>query len=100
MGHSESGFFPEQAALIDPARVRGIVSIEMPCPTLTVPQISALAKIPILVMCGDHLGDVQGGFVPSAASLEGCQKFVQEVKRGSTTTSKVRKVHGGAEPDN
>ena len=80
MGHSESGFFPEQAALIDPAGVKGIVSIEMPCPTLTAPQISMLAKIPILVMFGDHLGDVQGGPVSWAASLEGCQKFVQQVK--------------------
>ncbi len=26
------GFFPEQAALIDPSGVKGIVSIEMPCP--------------------------------------------------------------------
>ena len=80
MGHSESGFFPEQAALIDPTGVKGIVSIEMPCPAVTAPQISTLAKIPILVMFGDHLGDVQGGPVSWAASLEGCQKFVQQVK--------------------
>ena len=33
MGHSESGFFPEQAALIDPSGIRGIISIEMPCVT-------------------------------------------------------------------
>ena len=33
MGHSESGFFPEQAALIDPTGVKGIISIEMPCAT-------------------------------------------------------------------
>ena len=33
IGHSESGFFPEQAALIDPSGVKGIVSIEMPCVT-------------------------------------------------------------------
>ena len=80
IGHSESGFFPEQAALIDSSSVKGIVSIEMPCPTLTAPQIATLAKIPILVMFGDHLGDVQGGPVSWAASLEGCQKFVQQVK--------------------
>ena len=35
MGHSESGFFPEQAALIDPSGIKGLISIEMPCPTLT-----------------------------------------------------------------
>ena len=63
MGHSESGFFPEQAALIDPTGVKGIVSIEMPCTTTLKPQqLATLAKIPTLVMFGDHLGDVQGGF--------------------------------------
>ncbi len=82
MGHSESGFFPEQAALIDPAGVKGIISIEMPCPTLTASQISTLAKIPTLVMFGDHLGDVQGGPASWAASFESCQKFVQQVKDG------------------
>ena len=29
MGHSESGFFPEEAALIDPHGIRGIISIEL-----------------------------------------------------------------------
>ena len=80
MGHSESGFFPEQAALIDPSGVKGIVSIEQPCATLTPPQIATLSKIPILVMFGDHL-DMQGGGPANwAASLEGCQTFVQQVK--------------------
>jgi hypothetical protein len=80
MGHSESGFFPEQAALIDPTGVKGIISIEMPCPALTAPQISTLAKIPILIMFGDHLGDVQGGPANWAASFDGCKKFVEQVK--------------------
>jgi hypothetical protein len=80
MGHSESGFFPEQAALIDPSGVRGIISIEMPCAPLSAAQIGTLSKIPILVMFGDHLGDVQGGPANWAASFEGCQKFVQQVK--------------------
>jgi hypothetical protein len=80
VGHSESGFFPEQAALIDPSGVKGIVSIEMPCPAMTAAQLSTLAKIPILVMFGDHLGDVQGGPVSWAISFDGCQKFVQQMK--------------------
>src|SRR3954467_5612909 len=33
VGHSESGFFPEQAALIDASGIKGIVSIEQPCVT-------------------------------------------------------------------
>ncbi len=82
VGHSESGFFPEQAALIDPSGVKGIISIEMPCvTTLTPAQISTLAKIPALIMFGDHLGDVQGGGPANwMASFEGCQKFVQQLK--------------------
>ena len=80
MGHSESGFFPEQAALSDPAGIKGMISIEMPCPaTLTDAQISSLAKIPTMVMFGDHLGDVHGGPANWADSFDGCQKFVQRV---------------------
>jgi hypothetical protein len=80
MGHSESGFFPEEAALIDAGGVRGIISIEMPCRALTAPQIATVAKIPVLVMFGDHLGDVRGGPANWANSFESCQKFVDAVK--------------------
>ncbi len=81
MGHSESGFFPEEAAMIDPAGVRGIISIEMGCTTTLKPeQLSTLAKIPILVMFGDHLGDVQGRMgAVWPANFDSCQKFVQQV---------------------
>jgi len=81
MGHSESGFFPEQAALIDPTGIKGMISIEMPCSTMNPTQISTLAKIPTLVMFGDHLGDVQeGGPANWSASYQGCQTFVQQLK--------------------
>jgi hypothetical protein len=82
MGHSESGFFPEQAALIDSTGVTGIVSIETPCSgTLKPEELSRLAKIPILIMFGDHLGDTPGpfgSFWPNA--FDACNKFVQQVK--------------------
>jgi hypothetical protein len=82
MGHSESGFFPEQAALIDPSGVKGIISIEMPCQTnLTEAQVSTLAKIPTLIMFGDHLGDVQGGPANWANSFDTCQKFVEQLTK-------------------
>jgi len=80
MGHSESGFFPQQAALLDPAGIRGMISIEMPCPDLNAQQIATLAKIPTLVMFGDHLGDVKGGPANWAQSLDSCEKYVQQVK--------------------
>ena len=83
MGHSESGFFPEQAALIDPSGIRGNISIEMPCQTnLTSAQIGTLAKIPTLVMFGDHLNDMPaGGIVNWGDSFATCNTFVDQLKK-------------------
>ena len=77
IGHSESGFFPEQAALIDPSGIRANISIEMPCPDLKPAQIAALAKIPTLVVFGDHLADVPGIW---GTAFESCKNFVDQVK--------------------
>jgi hypothetical protein len=81
MGHSESGFFPEEAALVDPSGVRGIVSIEMSCRTDMKPaELAILAKIPILIMFGDHLSDVKGPFASVWTNNFGtCEKFAQQV---------------------
>ena len=83
MGHSESGFFPEQAALVDPSGIRGNISIEMPCVTnFNATQLATLAKIPTLVMFGDHLGDVQGGGPANwAQSFASCNTFVDQLKK-------------------
>ncbi|HTB19919.1 MAG TPA: hypothetical protein VK708_17475 [Bryobacteraceae bacterium] len=77
IGHSESGFFPEQAALLDPSGIKANISIEMPCTELTPAQISSIAKIPTLIIFGDHLTDVPGVW---GAAFEGCQKFVAQMK--------------------
>ena len=77
IGHSESGFFPEQAALIDPSGIKANISIEMPCPALTPEQISTLAKIPTLIVFGDHLADVPGIW---GSAFDGCQEFVKRMK--------------------
>lgn len=81
MGHSESGFFPEEAAMINPAGVKGIVSIEMGCTTTLKPeQLSTLAKIPILIMFGDHLNDLPGPLAKMwPANFDSCNKFVKQV---------------------
>jgi hypothetical protein len=81
MGHSESGFFPEQAALIDASGIRGMVSIEMPCPTdLPAAAIAKLAKIPTLMMFGDHLADVQSPLVNWQTALDSCNTYIEQVK--------------------
>jgi len=55
MGHSESGFFPEFAALAGAAGIKALVTIEHNCNTLTDDQIAALAKIPTLIVFGDFI---------------------------------------------
>jgi hypothetical protein len=80
MGHSESGFFPEEAALTNPAGVRGIISIEQPCRTdLSSQQLATLAKIPSMVMFGDHL-EINSGRATWQTFFEGCQTFVKQLK--------------------
>ena len=79
MGHSESGFFPEQAALLNPADIRAMITIETGCADLKPEQISSLAKIPTLVVFGDHLGDVPSMPKMWPERLAGCQKFVDQL---------------------
>jgi hypothetical protein len=79
MGHSESGFFPEQAALINATDIKAMITIETACPALNPQQIATLAKIPALVVFGDHLGDVPSMPTMWPERLEGCAKFVQQI---------------------
>ena len=78
MGHSESGFFPEEAALADPTGIRGVISIEGVCDTtLNQPQLGTLAKIPTLIVFGDHIADSPAKLWRGA--LAGCRQFVQQL---------------------
>jgi hypothetical protein len=80
MGHSESGFFPERTALVNPANLEGLITIETECPTtLTSAQISTLAGIPVLMVFGDHLADVPGHTDLWPARFKTCQQVVDQV---------------------
>ena len=79
MGHSESGFFPEQAALINPTDIKGLITIETVCPALNSEQISKLAKIPTLVVFGDHLEDIPTYPKLWKDRFDSCVEFVKEV---------------------
>ncbi|HYT04758.1 MAG TPA: hypothetical protein VEM13_07735 [Gemmatimonadales bacterium] len=60
VGHSESSSYPTRAALTDPTGVRGIIQLETGClTTLTAAQIAILAKIPMLIVVGDHFSTPQ-----------------------------------------
>ena len=94
MGHSESGFFPEQAALLDASGIRGMISIEQPCAELNEAQIAKLAPIPTLMVFGDHLDGVPGSFVNWQTSADSCQAFVDKVNAagGDATMMQLPKL--------
>jgi len=94
LGHSESGFYPELAALQNPAGLRGLISIEPAtcapglgsvtgdASTLSPAQIAKLAKIPTLVVFGDHLDDAStSSTVNWPAALASCQKYVDAINQ-------------------
>ena len=55
VGHSQSSPMPTQAVLKGMPGIKGIIQLETGCfANLTPPQIAMLAKVPMLVMVGDH----------------------------------------------
>jgi hypothetical protein len=68
VGHSQSSGFPTQAALKDLSGVRGIIQLETGCfAELTAGEVAILAKIPILIVVGDHFSAPQP---PSTCTTE------------------------------
>ena len=84
MGHSQSGSFPLAAALLNPAVARGLVLVEPgSCPAnYSAEQIAILAKIPVLVVFGDHRDTQTGiGTLPSwQLRFEACQALIGRIK--------------------
>ena len=84
MGHSQSGVFPLQAALLNPTAMKGLVLVEPgSCPaTYTTEEIKALAHVPLLVVFGDHRDNPTG--LPSLptwqARYELCQALIGRLK--------------------
>jgi pimeloyl-ACP methyl ester carboxylesterase len=84
MGHSQSGSFPLEAALLNPAAAKGLVLVEPGrCPdTYTDQQITALATVPILVVFGDHRDTPTG--LPTLPTWQGrfeaCQAMISRIK--------------------
>ena len=79
MGHSESGRAPLEAALIDTSGIRGMIVIEPPggCGMkYTDQQIAALARLPILIVFGDHLTVKPRNW---RAAFENCKDFIARV---------------------
>jgi pimeloyl-ACP methyl ester carboxylesterase len=83
MGHSQSGSFPLEAALLNSAATRGLVLVEPGrCPAYSPEQIAVLAKVPLLVVFGDHRDNPTGlSTLPTwQARFEACQALIARLK--------------------
>jgi pimeloyl-ACP methyl ester carboxylesterase len=84
MGHSQSGVFPLQAALLNPTATKGLVLLEPgSCPAnYTEDQIKSLATVPLLIVFGDHRDTPTG--LPALptwqARFEMCQALIARIK--------------------
>jgi pimeloyl-ACP methyl ester carboxylesterase len=84
MGHSQSGAFPLEAALLGPFATKGLVLVEPGrCPdTYTDQQIATLATLPVLAVFGDHRDAPTGiSILPSwQISFDSCQTLIGRLK--------------------
>jgi pimeloyl-ACP methyl ester carboxylesterase len=99
MGHSQSGPFPLETALLNPASTKALVLVEPGrCPdTYTDDQIKVLATVPILVVFGDHR-DVATGISTRPSwqlSFEGCQALLARVKAAGGDTQMLSPAETG-----
>lgn len=83
MGHSQSGSFPLEAALLDPTAAKGLVLVEPGrCPEYTADQVKTLARVPVLVVFGDHRDNPTG--LPTLPTwqqrYEMCQAMIGRLK--------------------
>lgn len=80
MGHSQSGRFPSEAALISTTGIKGLIQIEpVGCnaAVYTDQQIETLATVPILIMFGDHLDTPS--FLNWVSIFADCEAFIDRV---------------------
>ncbi len=80
MGHSESGRAPLEAALINAGGIRGMIVMEPPggcgAAHYTDEQIATLARLPILIVFGDHLSVAPRDWL---GAFENCKDFMARV---------------------
>jgi hypothetical protein len=82
MGHSQSAFFPQRAAFVDPTNIKGMITLETGlCPASFPPeQIAIMAQIPMIILYGDHIGDGPPAFATLwTTSLNNCRNLAQTI---------------------
>lgn len=89
MGHSQSGRYPFETALLNPYGLEALVAIEpQGCNAsgYSPDQFARLARLPILIIFGDHLDAPQAVGPSWIAAYKDCEAFVD----------RVNKLHGNA----
>lgn len=82
IGHSQSGHYPLESALINPEKVKGMVLLEAVPPVYSDEQIAALAKIPLLIVYGDHLeSSTEGAPTTWRQRFDECAALVDRVNK-------------------
>ncbi|MFB0872608.1 MULTISPECIES: hypothetical protein [unclassified Sphingobium] len=82
LGHSQAGRFPFETALLDPRGIRSLIAVEPPgCNSsgYSDEQIRRLAKLPILVVFGDHLEVPQSVGPNWLPFFKDCETFIARV---------------------
>ena len=104
MSHSQSGAYPIEAALIDPAGIRALIMIEpggIPR-DYTDEQIKKLSSLPVLFVFGDHIGEVPEETVGHTwqEALNSAEFFVSRINKagGNATMLHLPKngIHGNS----
>lgn len=103
MSHSQSGAYPIEAALIDPAGIRALIMVEpggIP-KDYTDEQIKKLASLPVLFVFGDHIGEVYEETGHSwQEALNSAEFFVSRINKagGNATMLHLPKagIHGNS----
>lgn len=99
MGHSQSGSFPLATALLNPTVTKGLVLVEPgTCPaTYTADEIATLAKVPILVVFGDHRETPTG--IPTLPTWQeryvACQAMIGRIKQAGGQAEMLSPVDRG-----
>jgi hypothetical protein len=84
IGHSQSGAYPLETALVNPAAVKAMVLVEpgnCGADIYTDDQIATLAKIPLLIVYGDHLSAPT--YVPGPGwqeRFDACEKLIKRIR--------------------
>ena len=96
IGHSQSGPYPFETALLNPIGIKALISIEPPgCKSdgYSAEQIAQLAHFPILIVFGDHLDTAQQVGPNWMPYFEDCKAFIGRV---NSAMGKATMLHAPA----